>query len=139
MILLDTNVISEPTKSKANLDVRAWLDKQDVRNFYAASTSIAEIFLGIEIMPDGRRKAQLRQRVLDVLDVLFGPRILSFDEAAAKTYAVIVAEARAKGKSILIADGQIAAIARVHGFTVATRDTAPFEAAGIPVIDPWKL
>jgi len=37
-----------------------------------------------------------------------------------------------------MADGQIAAIAKVNGFAVATRDTSPFEAAGIPVINPWE-
>jgi predicted nucleic acid-binding protein len=37
-----------------------------------------------------------------------------------------------------VADGQIAAIAAVHGFAVATRDTAPFLAAGVPVINPWE-
>jgi predicted nucleic acid-binding protein len=43
-----------------------------------------------------------------------------------------------KGRPILIADGQIAAIAAVHGYTVATRDTGPFEAAGVPVVNPWE-
>jgi predicted nucleic acid-binding protein len=38
-----------------------------------------------------------------------------------------------------MADGQIASIASIHGFTVATRDTAPFEAAGLPVINPWQM
>jgi predicted nucleic acid-binding protein len=45
---------------------------------------------------------------------------------------------RAAGYAIAVADGQIAAIAAAHGFSVATRDTAPFVAAGIPVIDPWS-
>lgn len=139
MILLDTNVISEPTKLVPDLNVRAWLDSQDVSSLYAASTSIAEVFLGIETMPEGLRKTRLRQRTSDLLDLLFGTRILPFDEAAAKAYASLLARARAKGRSILMADGQIAAIAQVHGLAVATRDTSPFEAAGIPIIDPWKL
>lgn len=48
-------------------------------------------------------------------------------------------EARAARQAISTADGQIAAIAAAHGFTVATRDTAPFVAAGVPVINPWEL
>lgn len=139
MILLDTNVLSEPMKSASDPKVKAWLDAQDAKVLYAASTSIAEIFLGIEIMPEGQRKTLLRQRIRDLLDLLLGSRILPFDEAAAKAYAVIVASARASGRSILLADGQIAAIARIHGFTVATRDTSPFEAAGVAVINPWRL
>jgi len=38
-----------------------------------------------------------------------------------------------------MADGQIAAIAAVQGFTLATRDTAPFIAAGVPVVNPWEI
>lgn len=53
-------------------------------------------------------------------------------------YAPLVGRARAHGHSISVADGQIAAIAAVHGFAVATRDAAPFEAAGVAVIDPWE-
>jgi predicted nucleic acid-binding protein len=61
------------------------------------------------------------------------------DDRAARAYGMLLAAARAEGKSVLMADGQIAAIAAVQGFTIATRDTAPFEAAGIPVIDPWMM
>jgi hypothetical protein len=46
--------------------------------------------------------------------------------------------ANAKGFAISVADGQIAAIAAVHGFAVATRDAAPFLAAGVTVINPWE-
>ena len=42
------------------------------------------------------------------------------------------------GVALSVADAQIAAIATVRGFVVATRDTAPFVAAGVPIIDPWR-
>jgi len=42
------------------------------------------------------------------------------------------------GKAIGASDGYIAAIAAAHGFAVATRDTGPFDAAGVRVIDPWN-
>jgi len=51
---------------------------------------------------------------------------------------VIVSRARLRGRTIEMADGQIAAIAAVHGFAVATRDMGPFEAAGVAVINPWE-
>lgn len=54
-------------------------------------------------------------------------------------YAALVGGARIGGLVISLADGQIAAVATVHGFTVATRDTKPFEAMGVPVINPWQL
>lgn len=74
----------------------------------------------------------------ELLTGLFGPRILPFDQSAAMVYAPLVGHARAVGRVISVADGQIAAIAAVHGFTVATRDTGPFLAAGVPVINPWE-
>lgn len=74
----------------------------------------------------------------ELLSTLFGTRILPFDQQAATLYASRVGSARAAGKAISMADGQVAAIAAVHGFTVATRDTAPFVAAGVPVVNPWE-
>jgi predicted nucleic acid-binding protein len=52
-------------------------------------------------------------------------------------YAVLIGQARARGRHLPVADAQIAAIATVHGFSVATRDTSPFVAVGVPVINPW--
>jgi hypothetical protein len=47
----------------------------------------------------------------------------------------LISRARASGASISVADGQIAAIAVVHGFSVTTRDTVHFVAAGVGVIN----
>jgi predicted nucleic acid-binding protein len=74
----------------------------------------------------------------ELLAMLFGARILPFDEQAAMMYAGRVSRARAAGRAISTADGQIAAIAAVHGFSVAARDSAPFVAAGVPVVKPWE-
>jgi len=68
---------------------------------------------------------------------LFGERIVPFDTRAAETYPRIVIRARQHGHPIAVADAQIAAIAASRQFSVATRDVAPFQAAGIPVINPW--
>jgi hypothetical protein len=57
---------------------------------------------------------------------------------AADAYAVIRARARTAGKAIGAAEGYIAAIAAAHGFAVASRDSTPFEAAGVPVVNPWQ-
>ncbi len=139
MIILDTNVISEAAKPGINRDVETWLNIQPVKMLYATAISLAEISLGIEKLPDGRRKNELRHDMEQIFGRYFGSRILAFDREAAFAYGRLVALARTNGKAILMADGQIAAIAQVQGFTVATRDTAPFEAAGIPVINPWEL
>jgi predicted nucleic acid-binding protein len=137
MILLDTNVISEPLRLSADAGVLSWIDAQIVETLFLSTISLAELRFGIAALPPGKRRdtlhASVEQRVLP----LFTGRILSFDEAAAETYATLRARARASGQAIASADGYIAAIAIAHGLMVATRDTGPFETAGLTVINPW--
>lgn len=117
--------------------VEAWLNSQSSENLYGTAISLAEVLYGIESLPDGRRKTALRSDMLGIFDRYLGGRILPFDTHTAYAYGNVVSSAKALGKSISMPDGQIAAIATCHGFTVATRDTSPFEAAGVPVINPW--
>ena len=138
MIIVDTNVVSEPMKAGADPAVAAWLDRQAAETLYLTAVNLAELLVGVETLPAGRRKSGLRAGLAELVTSLFGPRILPFDAEAAKTYATLVARARSAGHVIAVADGQIAAIAATHGFMVATRDVAPFEAAGVKVIDPWR-
>ena len=137
MIVLDKNVVSEPMKPYGNPTVQVWLDRRVAETLYLTATSLAELLVGIEVLPDGKRKEGLTAALAELLPMLFGSRILPFDQQAAIAYAPVVSRARAGGKLIFVAGGQIAAIAAVRGFTVATRDTAPFVAAGLPVISPW--
>ncbi len=138
MIVLDTNVVSEPIKPHGSPAVQAWLDRQAAETLYLTATSLAELLVGVALLPQGQRKAGLEAALTELLALLFGSRILPFDQRAAQAYAPLVGRARASGRSISVADAQIAAIATVHGFTVATRDTAPFVAVGVPVINPWR-
>ncbi len=137
MILLDTNVVSEASKPGGHPNVKAWLDRQPTDSLYLSAVTVAELLWGIAVLPNGRRKTSLedvlRSRVLPV----FEGRILPFDTAAAEAYAQLRAHGRATGKAIATVDGYIAAIALAHSLTVATRDTAPFAAAGLAVINPW--
>ncbi len=95
--------------------------------------------LGIEILPVGRRRTVLSTQFSALVEKRFNGRVLPFDKRAARTFAELVAAARNAGITIGTVDGQIAAIALVHDATVATRDTAPFAAAGVPVVNPWQL
>jgi len=117
--------------------VQAWLDRQEAETLYVMVISLSELLVGIELVPTGRRRTNLTLSLTRLMDRLFSTRVLTFDRPAAIAYASVVARARAVGYAISVADAQIAAIAQVTGFTVATRDLDPFEAAGIPVVDPW--
>lgn len=137
MILIDTNVISEPLRAAGDMNVLAWIDAQIVETLFISTISLAELRFGIAALPEGKRRdtmhAALEQRVLP----LFAGRILSFDAPASQAYATLRARARSAGLAVAATDGYIAAIAATRNLTVATRDTSPFEAAGVAVINPW--
>ncbi|NSY51889.1 type II toxin-antitoxin system VapC family toxin [Agrobacterium tumefaciens] len=138
MILLDTNVISEPWKPVPDEAVIAWLDAQAVETLFISAITIAELRFGIAAMPSGRRQTILRDRLEGEVLPHFSGRILSFDLTTSQFYSELMARARATRKAIGTADGYIAATAAANGLTISTRDTSPFEAAGVKVINPWS-
>jgi hypothetical protein len=138
MILLDTNVVSEAMTRQPHPRLREWLDAQLAETLFLSSISVAELMFGIGVLPVGKRKHALAAALDDVLAV-FAARILPFDTLAARIYADLAVMARSAGKGFPMPDGYIAAIAAAHRFTVASRDTSAFHAAGLPVIDPWSV
>jgi predicted nucleic acid-binding protein len=138
MILLDTNVVSEPLKLCGDVAVLNWIDAQAIETLYLSTISLAELRFGMAALPAGKRRDMLHTSLEQRILPLFAGRILSFDDAASQAYAQLRAKARAQGKTVASADGYIAATALTHGLMVATRDTAPFEAAGVSVINPWQ-
>jgi predicted nucleic acid-binding protein len=138
MIVLDTNVVSEAMKPKPHPSVRAWLNDQAAETLYLSSVTLAELLFGIAALPAGKRKDRLAQ-ALDGLMGLFRDRVLPFDIDAARRYAKLAVTAKTAGRGFPTPDGYIAAIAASRGFIVASRDTAPYEAAGVPVINPWGV
>jgi toxin FitB len=138
MILLDTNIVSEPMQQRPERRVQDWLDAQAVETLYLSAISLSELLLGIDSLPAGKRRRALAAAALGQQIVsLFEDRIIPFDIAAAEAYAKVVILARRNGYAISVADGQIAAIAAARSLTIASRDEAPFRAAGLAVINPW--
>lgn len=137
MIVLDTNVVSEAMKPEPHRAVRAWLNSQATETLYLSSVTVAELLFGIGALPTGRRKEMLAQ-TLDGLMRLFRDRVLPFDVDAARCYAELAVAAKVAGRGFPTADGYIGAIAASRGFMVASRDTAPYEAASVVVINPWE-
>lgn len=134
MIVLDTNVVSEAMRPSADPSVIDWLNRQPAETLFLTSVTLAELLFGIAALPEGKRKNALGS-ILDGLLKLFGDRILPFDTRAAQSYATL---ARAAGNGFPTPDGYVAAIAAATGFSVATRDTIPFDAVGVAVINPWS-
>ena len=137
MIVLDTNVVSEAMKPEPNAVVRAWLNDQAVETLYLSTVTLAELLFGVAALPVGKRKNML-SGALEGLVGLFEGRMLPFDSEAARQYAELAVTARNGGRGFPTPDGYIAAIAASRGFSVASRDTSPFAAVGLQVINPWE-
>lgn len=138
MIILDTNVVSEPLKPKPERAVLEWLDRQAPVSLYLTSINLAELLTGIEKLPAGKRRAQLQSMMASQVLPLFAGRILAFDQNAAVAFARVNATAQAAGNAIDFSDGAIAAIAATHGFIVATRNERDFRGTGVEILNPWK-
>jgi len=138
MILLDTNVLLELMAPKPSAAVLTWMTKQRFADvLYISTVTLGEILYGIEILPSGKRKDGLLHEAEAMFQEDFGARILPFDDAAARFFAQIAAARRMRGRPISYPDAQIAAIARVHQSSLATRNTADFEGCGVTLINPW--
>jgi hypothetical protein len=137
VIVLDTNVVSEPLKPEPDAGVLAWLDAQAPASLYLTSITVAELLAGIAALPAGRRRNRLTQLVATRVLALFEGRILSFDMQAAHALAGVQAGAQGAGNPIGFADAAIASIVAAHGFALATRNVREFRGAGIGIIDPW--
>lgn len=138
MILLDTNVISEPLRAAPNPHVVSWIDAQHLETLFLSAITVAELRLGIARMPASKNRNRLHERIETQVLPRFSGRVLAFDMAATQPYAELMAKTRAAGVIIGNYDGCIAAIALANGLAVASRDTTPFRAAGVPIIDPWQ-
>jgi predicted nucleic acid-binding protein len=137
MIIVDTNVISELFRPAPAKQVETWLADQDGANLYFTTISEAELRHGVAILSSGKRRTALTRAIEGILEEDFRDRILPFDRPAASAYAAIAADRRALGRPISQFDCQIAAIARAHGASVATRNTSDYESCGVDLLNPW--
>ncbi len=100
MILVDTNVVSEPMKLHGDPLVAAWLDLQASGSLFISTITIAEILFGVAALPQGKRRARLAEAFETEVLRLFEGRILSFDLSAARGYASIMSVTRARARHL---------------------------------------
>jgi len=138
MMLQDTNILSEMMRPCPDASVISWLNWQDSQTLFVCSISIAEICYGLYILPTGKRKQQLKHRFDQFISQAFQFNLLDFDQHAASIYGDIMGESKLTGHPMSIPDGQIAAIARMKGFTLITRNIKDFQYTGVPLINPFE-
>lgn len=138
MIVLDTNVISELMRREPDPNVMRWIAQQPVAGLFTTTLTQAEIFYGLELLPEGRRRDDLLAAAGPIFELDLAGRVLPFDSDAAYAYPAIVVGRKQGGQPISQIDAQIAAIARSRGARLATRNVRDFADCGITVIDPWN-
>lgn len=137
MYILDTNVISELFRPRPEPLVSDWIERHPPEQFFVTSISKAESLLGLTMMPDGKRKHALAETMHGFFDHGLLTPILPFGDREAIAFADLVTHRTRRGLPIGEFDAQIAAVARVSGFAVVTRNVDDFRHCGIEIINPW--
>jgi toxin FitB len=137
MLVFDTNVVSELMKATPDEVVLNWALAHRSYGMYTTAITVAEIRLGIDRLPDGRRKMLLSEAAGDAF-TKFADTILPFDAVAAVLYPRVVMGRTRAGLPIDEADARIAAICRVVDATLATRNTKDFAETGLKLVNPWE-
>ena len=138
MIILDTNIISEMMKSLPSQNLMTWVDQQNVNELFVTTITIGEIVYGLNALPSGNRRKMLEDAFNLTMSGAFEYRVLDFDALSAHRYGRLMADRKKMGKPLSILDGQIAAIAHVNGFKIATRNICDFSDCGLELIDPFE-
>lgn len=137
MIVLDTNVVSAFMDPKPDLAVLNWVDNQPHESIWITTITLFEIRYGLELLPQGRRRALLSQAFLQLINEKLDRRVLPFDEAAAEIAASLAAQRRSMGRPVETADTQIAGIVLSRRATLATRNVRHFADIEARVVNPW--
>ena len=138
MTILDTNVLSEIMAVSPSQAALRWIKNRRLADkVVITSITVAEILYGIELLAAGKRRDKLSADAEAMFAEDFPADTLNFDEQAARSFSRIAATRRQQGRPIAEMDAQIAAIAHIHGATLATRNIADFEGCGILLANPW--
>jgi predicted nucleic acid-binding protein len=132
--LADTNVVSEIVKPFPDREVIKWASHNKL-DIVTSPIVIGEVRAGILFLPPGRRRHQLSE--------WFGKhvahiKVVEFDAQSAMVWAELLAEMKLKGRTMPIKDSLIAATARQHGLTIATRNTEDYKHAGVKSVNPFS-
>lgn len=131
--LVDTNVLSEVRKRRPAAQVVRWIKSCAPEDLFVSVLSVGELRSGIERL----RKRDSRQAVeleawLEQMRTQFADRILPITPEIAEEWGRLNVPA-----PLPSVDGLIAATARVHGLTVATRNLADFSRVQLSVLNPF--
>ncbi len=135
--LLDTCVISEIIRPRADENVISWMQNQDEKSLYLSVLTFGEIEKGIEKSPDEARKRKLQLWLEEDLKERFEGRIIPINMDVAVKWGAIQGNAELSGKPMPAIDGLIAVSGLVHNCIVVTRNVSDMEQSAVELLNPW--
>jgi predicted nucleic acid-binding protein len=133
--LADTNVVSEIVKPLPNPNVVEWAT-QNKLDIVTSPIVLGEVRAGILFLRSGQRRTQLLEWFRINISKI---EVVEFDAQSAMVWAELLAEMKLKGRTMPIKDSLIAATARQHGLTIATRNTVDYKHAGVKLVNPFSI
>lgn len=132
--LLNTNVLSETRKPRRNPGVTQWIAATSASRMHLSALTIGEVGQEIAQLQNrgDQRQAAVFEEWLDDVIQAFGERIVPVSLDVAQAWGMQSTE-----QPVPPVDALIAATAKVHGWTLVTRDTKDFEHAGVRLLNPF--
>jgi len=133
--LLDTNIISEVRKgAKCDASVAAWYDSIDDAEIFLSVLVLGEIRKGVErARPSDPAQARALERWLTAVAESFAERVLTVDQSVADEWGRMGAK-----RPVSTVDALLAATAKVHGMTLATRNVSDVADLGADFVNPFE-
>lgn len=136
--LLDTNVISEARRRRAEPRVAEFFRSCRPDELFLSTVTIAEIRFGIQLLADPVRRQDLLDWLEQSVRPQFEGRILEVTEDVLLRWRLMVEQGRKTGRTYSQPDSLIAAIARHHDLALVTRNVADFSGLSVDLINPWN-
>ena len=136
--LLDTNVISEVVRPRADRRVLQWMETADEERLFLSVLTVGEIRKGIALLTNSKRRTQLETWLEVDLRERFSHRILPVDQDVADRWGLLAATAQRRGKPLPVIDALLAATALQHNLTVVSRNAVDFGDTPVQVLNPWQ-
>jgi len=131
--LLDTNVLSEARRRRADVHVKAWLSSVASTDLFTSVLVVGEIRRGVErLRRRDTEQANLLDEWLTTLKQQFADRVLPVTIEIAEEWGRLNVP-----NPLPTIDGYLAATANIRGLTLVTRNTRDLARTGVALLDPW--
>ena len=135
-VLLDTCVVSELVRPRPDPTVLAWFEAQREEDLFLSVLTAGEIERGATRLPHGPARDRVEDWLGELLD-RYGDRLLDLDVDTALRWGDLSARAAARGRTVPVIDGLLAATALRRGLSLATRKLADFADLDLELVNPW--